>query len=571
MNPRQARASWIVAGCLALCVWLLMQDPALAQAAGAGAGDAGSFQCTANGRGSGQLFVSNAACPTQISTDHLFSFLVCNMEKLSSNLLGNMFCGVVTKLSPVVTAALTLATALFGIGFTIGVVPATAREFGVYLLKFACVTAFATEADLLVNVGYRFFISGIRDGISLALANFPGASNSAADVYAQLDGVVKQVIDYATANVISPPKTGDAAAQAAFSATFCKNAIFSALAIMGVAFPAIFFMGLLLMTKIALTFLRAVFGYVYALVGIAFLMVLAPFFITFSLFRQTRAFFDKWLGYMASFALQIIILFAFLSFILSLNVSGVAGSLPSIVIADTSVHETTAFRMPWEYCTLCEFDVVDGTTGAPISASANNGGADANSVALNKKLQCRKDANGNPIPISATTAIDADTNSNSGSPGSPNKKILNDLMGFTITGLMSLVVLAYVVEALLSNVAQLAQVLAGGIGGATFAPQLGDSYNRFARPTVSLPGEGLLDDFGVGFQTAYQQRGDSATATLSGLRGGMESALTGRIYQGKDENGQDQYASLSDPLNGQSRGIKDRFADWLVDPNHLDN
>src|SRR5690606_29030122 len=95
-------------------------------------GVAGNFSCM-GGQAMGTLYSPGFSCPTTLEFDNLFSFLVCNMEELSSNLLGHMFCGMTYMLEPAVTAAVTLAAIFFGIGFTIGVIPATAREFQAFL------------------------------------------------------------------------------------------------------------------------------------------------------------------------------------------------------------------------------------------------------------------------------------------------------------------------------------------------------------------------------------------------------------------------------------------------------
>ena len=71
--------------CMAL---LLTASDAFAQSAGS----VGTFSCSGS-QAQGSLYTVGASCPTKLEFDHLFSFLVCNMEELSTNLMGNMFCG----------------------------------------------------------------------------------------------------------------------------------------------------------------------------------------------------------------------------------------------------------------------------------------------------------------------------------------------------------------------------------------------------------------------------------------------------------------------------------------------
>ena len=499
----------------AAAILLLNAHPAFAQANGG----AGSFSCS-NGKASGTLYDSGSSCPTTLEFDHLFSFLVCNMEQLSSNLLGNMFCGVVTSLTPAVSAVLTMAVIIFGLGFTIGVIPATGRDAQMFLIKIAFVWAFATQSDFLIGIGYAFFMNGIRDGVAIALSGYhsTAGSTTGSAVYAEMDEFLAKFIHYATDYMGFTSSQSDPNAD-------CKNAVFVVLAIMAVAFPPIFLTALVLIARMAMTFVRAVFGYVYAIIGIAFLLTLAPFFLSFFLFHQTKPFFDKWIGYLSSFALQIIILFAFLSFILSINVSSITENFSSIIVKQTKTVEHVAFRAPWEYCTLCDFDV--------INDGPNNLGK--------TKLQCK--SNGSTLDLFTASG-----------PSTQQAGVSKDQQGallkFAGGSLLTLLVLAYVVEALLNNVTTIAQTLAAGMG-AYAAPLVGGG--RSSRTTIGLPGEGIINDFGTGFERGFGRSSNSITGTAAGFADGVKRAVMG------EEQGE----------AGAEAGIRNRFVDWLADPNQL--
>ena len=562
---------------LAFAVALLVTaHPAFAQANGS----AGSFSCT-DGHASGSLYSSGLSCPTTMGFDNIFSFVVCNMEQLSSNLMGNMFCGMIASLTPAVSAVLVLATVFFGIAFTIGMVPATAREFQMFLIKVSFVWAFATQSDYLIGIGYAFFINGIRDGIAIALTNAQSALDptaaaappSGSAVYAQLDGVIASFMHYATdylgVNPKDPINPADPNAG-------CKNALFAVMAIMAVAFPPVFYLCLALIGKLAMTFLRAIYGYIYALVGIAFLMTLAPFFLSFFLFRQTRPFFDKWIGYLASFALQIIILFAFLSFVLSINVNSVTGSLTSLIIRAQETKETSSFRAPWDYCTLCIFQQVD-MSGTPVVNSQ------AQNFLGTGKLQCIKfnedvnqdghiDAGGEPKPIGPMTAVTPNDTMTAAQKAQATAaqqalaKTKSSLLTFMSAGLLSLVILAYVVDGLLVYVASLAQTLASGLGGYS-APQLGGGRNASGRPTMSIPFEGNINDFSEGFERGFNQRDaegnrrNSITSVTTAFKYGASNLVQGRDYS-KDADHE------KNAPQGQG-GIANRLAAWFIDPTKM--
>ena len=525
---------------------LLVAHPAFAQADGG----AGTFSCS-GGVATGSLYSSGLSCPTSLSFDHLFSFLACNMEQLSSNLLGNMFCGMITGLAPAVGAVLVLAVMFFGMAFTIGLIPATAREFQIFLFKIAFVWAFATQSDYLIGYGYAFFINGIRDGVAIGLSGYHSTSaactagggncTTGSDVYNEMDAFLANFVHYATDYIGLTPSASDPNAG-------CKNALFAVLAIMAVAFPPIFMAALVLIGKMAMTFVRAVFGYIYAMVGIAFLMTLAPFFLSFFLFKQTKPFFDKWIGYLASFALQIVILFAFLSFLMSIDVSSITGNIPSIIIAKSETPETVAFRAPWEYCTLCDFQVVDKTTNAVIPPNQTS------NFLSNGKLQCTSPS----TPISAL---------NTATPLSSGQQ--STLLKFAGGSFLILVVLVFLAEALLNSIAPLAQTLAAGLG-AYAAPQLGGGWSASGRTVIGMPGEGLIEDAGQGFEHGFHRSSDSISGTVTGVKDSMRRLILGQEakldtdgHALLDKDGNVVYKQLD------GAGMPDRFMNWLVDPNQL--
>ncbi|SBO31892.1 TrbL/VirB6 family protein [Anaplasma phagocytophilum] len=78
-----------------------------------------------------------------------------------------------------------------------------------------------------------------------------------------------------------------------------------------------------------LAMMRAIILYLFVMVGLAFLLTLAPIFITFLLFQITKGLFDGWLKMLVNFMLQPIILFAALAF------------LNQVII--TSLHAVTDF------------------------------------------------------------------------------------------------------------------------------------------------------------------------------------------------------------------------------------
>jgi type IV secretory pathway VirB6-like protein len=513
---------------LMACIWMVFAiDPAMAQSIGS----PGTFQCIA-ARATGTLYDSSASCPTTMTVDTVFSYLVCNMERLASNIMGAMYCGVVNNLEPAVIAMLTFATVIFGIGFTIGVIPATKQDMLSFLLKMAAVLAFATQSDYMIGIAYNFFVTGARDGVALAISGVvPPPTGSATaggfTLYGQLDGFLAKVIRFGTDYI---------GAQSA--ADRCDNAVYAVMAIMAVAFPPMFYIGLMLMFKIAITFMRAVFGYIYAIIGIAFLITLSPFFLSFMLFRETRPLFDKWVGYMASFALQMVIVFAFLAFVVSIDVKHITGSLLEVIVPKKEAPSTTSFESWFDYCTLCEFDVVDRDTGAIIPP-------DQYSNYISKgKLQCKS-------PMKELSIFNAAAPENPAS-GAAKEAVQSALMKFAVAGLLSLFVLAYIVDALLSLAPYLAKLLASGIGGLTYSPQLAGGSAQGGTASLDMPGGSVFDAVDRGFTQGYFSKSDGVSGTVAGVQEAMKRLVVG--------GGR----SIDDP--DYDPGMVERFTNFLANP-----
>ena len=546
------------------------------QAAGP-VGSAGNFSCSGSSA-TGHLYSSGVSCPATITKNNIFTFLICNMEQLSSNLMGQMFCGMIHDLTPAVMSVLVLSVLFFGISFTIGIVPMQAKEFMVYLLKFACVFIFATKADYLVNFGYKILITGVRDGVATAVsALYPNplasanaaavvAAGNGAEMYGYLDKFLGKAMSFAT-DYVGVPKDGTRDGE------LCKNAVFAGLAIMAIVFPPIFYIAIMILFKVALTFLRAIFGYVYALVGIAFLLTLAPFFLSFYLFKSTRPFFEKWIGYLISMTLQMVIVFAFLAFILTIDVKHISDSLPNIIMySDQNKPETTSFRFPWDYCTLCRFKVVDRNPDGTASNTPFSG----NSAELISKgmMVCVLDKDGKKVPIgpgdelSPVKKLGPDNKTpllkDPTKPADeknyvyemPSSTNMNNLFSFATKGLLSLFVLAFLVDALLSYTASLAQMLASA--GAMYTPQLGGGYARY--PVMDVPGSTLIENAGEKFREGYQMGSNTIEATSQGLKDSFEGMVMGTRTR-TDAQGN----VTTTPADGG--GIAGSFAAWLSNPN----
>lgn len=498
-----------------------------------------NFSCS-GGVATGQLYTTSNTYNT-LDMDHLFSFLVGNMEMLSSNLMGHMYCGMINSLSPLVGAAVTLAVVIFGISFTFGIVPMRGSEALKFLIKMGLIVVFATKAEYLIGYGYSALILGVKDGVKIALDGLGGTVNSVDGVYELMDGYIGMLFHAMTDSL-----------DATTGPEQCKNAVFAVMVTMAAAFPMMTYLGLLLLGRLVITFFRAIFGYIYGLAGITFMLTLAPFFLTFAMFKQTHDFFDKWLGYIVSMALQMILLFCFLAFIYMIDLSNVAKSITGIIMYDSQSVEATSIRLPWKYCTLCQFKFID-KDGNDISPGDND--AQKKSFLENATPVCI-DSPPKPINVAFGVAPVEDA--------TDPKKALNALMELAGNGLISLIVLAVMVERLLAMIPYLAQRLASGMG-ANYAPQLGGGGG--AGTSLPLPGENILNRFEAGFRQSMGKTSVTGRVDSTGSKFTLGQSGDG-ISSGARAIGEGVRSAVSGVEQGGVRrgGIRNDFSDWLTDP-----
>jgi hypothetical protein len=248
-------------------------------------------------------------------------------------------------------------------------------------------------------------------------------------------------------------------------------------------------------------------------------IALAPIFVSFGMFNATKPFFDKWMGLLVGMALQMVLVFTFLAFVWQINVKPIADGLSALVLPVETVSEDKNFRTPWSYCTLCDFKMLDvqGNTTTSFAAMST--------------MQCTTPQK--PIVLSSALMPQ-------------NNQATNTLFTFATTILLALLILAYIVDALLSSIPTLAQMLTMGFGtgGGVYVPQMmGGNNERGGVPELNMPGSTIVNRAEQGFQRGFAggMNATKARAAKSsgadgvvggikeGLKGASEGVLSGAI------------------------------------------
>jgi hypothetical protein len=245
-----------------------------------------------------------------------------------------------------------------------------------------------------------------------------------------------------------------------------------------------------------------------------------------------------------------------------MDVKHLTSNISSIIMYHEETKEGTSIRMPWTYCTLCDFKVVDkDDPGTELTDQKSE------DFIKKGKLVCR-DSPPKPISIlfgaAPTVGKSAD-----GTAG-------HALIMLAGSGILSLIVLAFLVERLLAHLPYLAQKLSSAMGGAHYAPMLGGGASPSKVPTMKVPGDGLVEDFERGFtrgglgndfkyDTAKGRmvQKDGATSSVDRVKDGFAAMITGRSADGKvDLTPRNHRGEKTGDI-----GLQQRMAEWIANPN----
>jgi len=418
--PYSGRVSTCLVVVCVLSIMFLWAFPSYAQIDNASfytGGDCGSLTA-----GGGVSFYEPNCEPTGI-----FSEFICEYESIVSSVLSETYCTMVNAMRVPLQAMLTMFVAFWGIMLLTGQTPFTARDGAIMLLKFALVFTVATEAEFALGIIYNGLMGFLQEGVLIILAAIGGYEFSGGgSVLAQMDETVGEIVEqFAEANDSAPGAGGD---------EDCSNAVLAMSLMFLASAPAVTMLAFMMIYKLLMVAIKTIFAYLLALTGIMFLITLTPVFASFALFKTTSGMFDMWVKYLISFALQIVIVFAFIGFVIELGVIEDFEELLDLAAPYENTKAQTGYRFGMQVCTICE-GLTTGDDGS---------------------LTCPEGARGSD-PLEPMALID----------------VLAMLGG----RFAYLLIMAYILDGILKRAPEIAVT----ISQARFAPQLGSSLeNRFA-------------------------------------------------------------------------------------------
>lgn len=262
--------------------------------------------------------------------------------------------GFFRLVSRAITGFLTLTVIIYGILAAYGMLEKPGRDVMLLMVKLSIVTGLVVQSDVLYSTSLRMMDSASAAVVSFApntgeivagmgadrlecINNMKEASNlqlqdrngnnraNYASAWIGMDCVLDTVIGIkvdqkmtgqnlsaSLKDLTTNKKTGEKPGMARGLINFFFSSMQSS--IMGVLLAII---GFVFIYTLIWLVLKAMFVYLAGYIGIAFMMIFAPVFIPLVLFRVTSEYFKKWIKLTLAFALQPIIILAFVTFAVS--------------------------------------------------------------------------------------------------------------------------------------------------------------------------------------------------------------------------------------------------------------
>lgn len=436
------------------------------------------------------------------NAQRIFSTVLCNFVVILNDVLGKVYCGMQFTLQRYVAMLISIYIAIFGVQILMATTQLTSKEILLRLIKIGAVWAFVSSSTWAVNLLFQFFIDFANQGIVLTLTAVRNSSGQNIETLAGMAGYAGSshaipayvYIDKILYDAISGPFTQANSKLIGFFAT------------LSFMIPPLFLIAAYWLLTTFTILARTLISFMMCLSAIAFLITLSPIFFCFMLFQATYNFFETWIKYMISYALQVLVVFAcvamwliamanFVSFFDQLSrVVFIVGDKPSdsdsvARIINIAKHSDTIVG-------VCPYIINPDAT--PLTAPFGPQVACANSTfdpdPVTNPSGYEVDR-GNLIRLSniapAQQAGNAQTDPNPeyGNELAPNatQHRLNSLAYYVLYHMITLIIITYTFDTLLKSAPKLAKELAGP----QYVPMLGQGFGGLGYGGTGLRGARL--------------------------------------------------------------------------------
>jgi type IV secretory pathway VirB6-like protein len=259
-----------------------------------------------------------------------------------------------------VRAALVLYVILYAGAFMVGMVESKQEDFLHRIIKVAIVAVLLSGAswEFFNTYLFTFFYNGVDDFIAIMSSNFTGhaASASIDPVSGESSAVAynQQSSIFAFAD-ITLVKFFQASTQAKIAGLLFSSPI-------GILYILLIWVGMILFLH---TLIRALIIYLFSMLAISLLLVVAPIFISFLLFDKTKDMFEKWIKNLIHYMLQPVLVFTALAIFNIFVYSSLFAVLQYPVCWET-IWMGSFFEIPGTEFPVMNFYVSSGSDGLPM-------------------------------------------------------------------------------------------------------------------------------------------------------------------------------------------------------------
>lgn len=241
---------------------------------------------------------------------HIFSTVAWQFTSMVNGMLGSLYCKVQNGAEIIVRAAILLFICIYAIQVIVGSAQLNGRDGISRIIKMS-VVYFIVASDQAWSAGMglllQFFVGFIFESTGWVMGVFGaehGGGGGISGVFSYMDTLIADSFG------LSGPETKSELTGINRDEAI---AVFSFFVSLVIAMPTLFFIVLYFCTSVFMVFLRTMIALLVAIIAIALLISLGPIFVSCMLFQMTYRFFETWIKFMTSFALQVMISFAVLA------------------------------------------------------------------------------------------------------------------------------------------------------------------------------------------------------------------------------------------------------------------
>ena len=303
---------------------------------------------------------------------YITSSVICQFVIILDSVLVQVFNTIQTQIKPVVQAALTLYIAMFGAQVMMGTAQMNARDILGRLFKIAVVWAFATESYYSVGVAFYFYM-GVMADIGAAIIN--AVSSVATDSACGASYPTASTNSWGPNNAMPLFYFIDELLYCTFAggASMMSTKILGFFLAMVTLYPPMFGVFTWWIVATITNVAKAVLTFLITLATIAFLISMAPIFLSLMLFEITKNYFENWLKYMIAYSVQVVLVFGIivLWIIVSLHFVGFFTDLGNMIFPFDPGQYAGNYLNKTDTWAVCTGDFTATHPGCDHSCSGN--------------------------------------------------------------------------------------------------------------------------------------------------------------------------------------------------------